>query len=166
MAKDLTANEKELVEKYAKEIDDNTENDGYNPMLTDILTRLIADHAPTPTANEKELVERAWKSIPIYNCRVVDRGGVPFDVIDNGRLITRDDFHNILTRFLSEVRRDGVDAEKLERLLLQWEVFKKYLTDILFHEGRRIDWSQGHWNEIESRFMDLRAAIKSAGGGK
>lgn len=56
---------------------------------------------------KSELIEKAWKSIPIHNCRVVDRAGAPFDVIDNGRLITRDDFTDILTRLL-----EAYDAQK------------------------------------------------------
>lgn len=61
---------------------------------------------------KSELVEKAWTNIPIHNCRVVDRAGVPFDVIDNGRLITRDDFTDILTRFANELKADKVDVER------------------------------------------------------
>lgn len=55
----------------------------------------------------------------------------------------------------------GVDVERvqLEKLLIEWSVFKQYISTVLEFNGRGIDWSQGRWNEIDSRFMDLRAAL-------
>lgn len=100
-----------------------------------------ADHAPTP--DRGELIEKEWQGIPIYNCRVIDRAGVPFDVIDNGRLITREDFNAILTRFANEC--GAVDADAV------WE---KLLQDYVLDE-----------ESITITKNRLTAAISAAGGG-